>query len=114
MATYHKIAPEFAAILAEDLDKDSRVIARVEFHGTHDGWHAHSVCCDFDKVLPGIVIPNETTRIPSAGAYHRHMDMLRDKMPMNDDYADAIVGSLFRIDGKLGKLSSVECLPWKI
>jgi hypothetical protein len=112
MASYHKVVPEFSAILAEDLGKDSRVIARFEFHATHDGWHAHPFCDDFDSILSGITKPIGTKRVPRGGSYHRHSEMLLDGKPMNDDCAAAVVESVFNL-GEGADLFSVESLPWK-
>lgn len=111
MASYHKSAPEFCAILAEDLDKDSRIIARLEFHGTHDGWHIHPYCEDFDDVISGITKPMGTRRIPPERAYHRHTEMLVDGRTMSDEHAAAIVSSVFGLDD-LTDLFSPDCLPW--
>jgi hypothetical protein len=112
MASYHKVVPEYSAILAEDLGKDSRVIARVEFHATHDGWHAHPLCDDFDSTLPGTVRPVGTRRVPRANSYHRHTEMLLDGKAMNDDCASTIVASVFNL-GEGISLFSREFLPWK-
>ena len=113
MTTYHKVVPEFCAVLAEDLNKDSRIIARLEFHATHDGWHAHPYCGDFDIVLSGITKPLGTRRIPREGAFHRHDEMLRDGKPMSDAHAGAVVSSAFNL-GESIDIFSVEYLPWKV
>lgn len=40
------MVPEFSSVLAEDLGVDCRVLARLEFHQSHAGWHAHVVWQD--------------------------------------------------------------------
>ena len=111
MATYHKSIPEFMAVLAEDLEKDCRIIARLEFHGTHDGWHVHPFCDDFDNVASGVIKPLGTKRIPQGGRPHRHREMLLDGRAMSDEHAASIVSSVFRL-GDMTDLFSPEGLPW--
>lgn len=111
MTTYHKAVPEFAAVVAEDLGKDSRVVARLEFHGSHDGWHMHPICTDFDNVVSGITKPHGTVRLPSAKGFHRHVEILRDGKSMSDACAGAIVSSAFNL-GDVPDLFFVGDLPW--
>jgi hypothetical protein len=111
MATYHKTVPEFMAVLAEDLETDSRIIARLEFHGTHDGWHIHPVCDDFDNVAPGVIRPSGTKRLPAGGKHHRNREILLGGRAMSDEHAASIVSSVFRL-GDITDLFSPEGLPW--
>jgi hypothetical protein len=115
MVAYHTQLPEFLAVLAEDLSGDSRVLARLEFHQSHDGWHLHPFCDDSDLATAGIVKPLGTIRLPKQGANHRNRTLLGSGDKMNDACADKIVADFFRIpDTDAPDLFSVECLPWKI
>jgi len=112
ITSYHLQAPEFAAVLGEEVGEDCRVIARYEFHGSHDGWHVHSYCGDFDKVPTGIVKPVGTIRIPPEGAFHRHCEMLNSGSSMNDHTAAAIAADIFGL-GDTIDMFSMEGIPWK-
>lgn len=111
LTAYHMLVPEFSAVLAEDLSGDSRIVARLEFHGTHGGWHAHAKCGDVLSVPSGIVKPAGIVRLPKGGAFHRHCEMLRSGKAMSDVAAAAIVADFFRIPDE-PDLFSVGDLPW--
>lgn len=57
LAAYHKSLPEFQAVLSEKLPKDTRMLARFEYHGNHPvvGWHIHATCGDVSNLQPGII-----------------------------------------------------------
>jgi hypothetical protein len=42
-------------ILAEDVGADCKILARLVFHGSHIGWHAHAFCGNIDVAAAGIV-----------------------------------------------------------
>lgn len=97
LIAHHTLLPEFIATLAEDVGGDCRVLARWEFHGSHGGWHVHSVCGDTDSLQCGLVKPTGTTRIPDKASYHRHTKLLNDGCDMEDAVATAIACSLVGI-----------------
>lgn len=111
LASYHKLVPEFAAVLAEDVGADCRVLARWEYHATHDGWHIHSSCRDIDNDTPGIVKPSGTVRIPAAGTYHRHKNLLNDGYGMDDVVATAIAFELCNLPHG-SDLFVKKAIPW--
>jgi hypothetical protein len=113
MAAYHTIVPEFMAALAEDLSTDSRILARLEFHQSHDGWHVHPFCGDSNLAAAGIVKPLGTLRLPKQGTYHRNCKMLAPGQKMTDVAAAAIVADFFRIPDTPDLFSAVS-LPWTI
>jgi hypothetical protein len=47
------------------------IIARLEFHGTHPGWHCHSACCDISEIEPGQPLHRQFVRLPKADHRHR-------------------------------------------
>ncbi|MFQ8434083.1 hypothetical protein [Amaricoccus sp. W119] len=66
LAAYHKSLPEFQAVLSEKLPKDTRMLARFEYHGNHPvvGWHIHATCGDVSNLQPGIIKPLGQVRLP--------------------------------------------------
>lgn len=47
------------------------MLARLEFHGSHPGWHCHSACRDAHDITPGQPLHREFIRLPAADAKHR-------------------------------------------
>ncbi len=111
LVAYHTLVPEFTTVLAEEIEKDCRVISRWEFHQTHDGWHVHAVCGSVDGVTPGVVKPAGTTRLPTAGTYHRHTDLLNAGYDMEDKIATAIACDLCGIEQN-HDLFVKNSVPW--
>ncbi|MGO9742794.1 MAG: hypothetical protein ACLPN5_15045 [Roseiarcus sp.] len=111
MPAYHKNIPEFSAILGEDIGADCRILARLEFHQSHAGWHAHVVCGDTDLATPGIVKPSGVRRLPSDGSRHRNISYLTGGAVMNDHIAGLIACDFFRMPAEAPLFSS-EGLPW--
>ncbi|MBA3449323.1 MAG: hypothetical protein H0T56_17305 [Pseudaminobacter sp.] len=111
LSSYHTLIPEFMCVLAEDIGSDCRVVARWEFHQSHDGWHVHVICGDIDSVTTGIVKPLGTKRIPADGTYHRHTELLNDGCDMEDKIATAIACDLCGI-GQDRDLFVKGAVPW--
>ena len=112
MTAYHTLVPEFTAVLAEDVGGDSRVLTRLEFHESHDGWHAHT-CCAADAAVAGIVKPAGERRFPRAHGFCRHGAYLGSGKSMTDEIAAAIASDFFRLPDPQD-MFSMEGLPWKI
>ncbi len=53
LINYSSALGQYQAMLGIDQSGDTKVVARLERHPTHGGWHAH-VACDTDKVAAGI------------------------------------------------------------
>ena len=111
LVAYHLLAPEFITTLAEEIAGDSRVLARWEFHGTHAGWHVHTVCGDTDGLSVGVIKPLGTKRIRDKACYHRHMKMLNDGHGMDDAIASAVACNLVRI-GHQADILVRSAVPW--
>lgn len=52
------------------------LVAALEFHGDHPGWHCHSVCGKVSDIRIGLTRPPGSIRLPKVGAYHRRMDIV--------------------------------------
>lgn len=111
LVAYHTLVPEFIAMLAEEVAGDCRILARWEFHGSHVGWHVHSICDDTDKLSVGITKPPGAKRIPTAKSYHRHKKMLNDGRAMDDEIATAIACSLAGIAHQ-PDMFVIDAMPW--
>jgi hypothetical protein len=69
---------EFEAILGTPVPGGLRVIARLEFHGTHPGWHCHATCRhDHEDVPIGEQSPRMFERAPVAAGRHRRQAFVR-------------------------------------
>jgi hypothetical protein len=111
MPAYHTQLPEFTAVLAEETGSDCRVLARLEFHQSHVGWHAHLGCGDIDILASGVVKPLGVIRMPGAGAHHRNVNYQRPGVIMNDDIAAAITADFFKVPDPPNLFASGS-LPW--
>ncbi|HTV70972.1 MAG TPA: hypothetical protein VMF90_20780 [Rhizobiaceae bacterium] len=111
LVAYHTLLPEFITVLAEDVMKDCKVLARWEFHGSHGGWHVHANCGDTDGLTKGVVKPAGVQRIPAKGSYHRHTKLLNDGHVMDDGVAHVIACGLVRIAHHVG-IFDQDAVPW--
>ena len=50
------------------------VLASLEFHGSHPGWHLHASCGDAEEVPKGVMRGPWQNRYPRARRFHRQMD----------------------------------------
>ena len=111
LIAYHITVPEFLAVLGEEVAGDCRVIASLEYHRSHPGWHVHS-SCEHCELLPiGQSRPPAFKRIPRSMVYHRNVDFLPANLGMTDTSADDIAMDFFHLDGT-GDLFSRQSLPW--
>lgn len=62
---------QYQATLGQENDGDMKVLASYEFHGTHPGWHVHSVCGDISNVPVGRYKGDWKKRIPKGRKFHR-------------------------------------------
>lgn len=87
---------QYWSYLAENLGSDMTVIARLEYHATHPGWHMHSNC-DTSKNVPGRT-GGLIQRIPQVSSPHRRQDF----GITGDASAEAKAVSTFGIDKGTG------------
>ncbi|MGY4575540.1 hypothetical protein [Bradyrhizobium sp. USDA 3256] len=52
------------------------LVAALEFHGDHPGWHCHSVCGKIADIKIGPTRPPGSVRLPKVGAHHRKMNIV--------------------------------------
>lgn len=45
---------QYIAMLGMDADGDTKVVARLEYHGTHGGWHIHYPSQELSAVPTGV------------------------------------------------------------
>ena len=64
---------EYGAFLGLIDDKDTRVLARLEFHASHGGWHIHTNC-ETDQTPGGRTGGNAYIRIPKSHDEDRRSD----------------------------------------
>jgi len=98
MVAYHKEVPEYQAVLGEVTERDTKVIARLEYHASHPepGWHMHVSCEDTSEIRPGVMKPYGQTRLPAVRSYHRRSEYQLSGDSMNDNLALDIASDWFR------------------
>jgi hypothetical protein len=65
---------EYRAWLSAPRGEAHVIVAQLEFHGTHPGWHCHFACCDIADVEPGQGHPRSAYRFPDGDGKHRRKD----------------------------------------
>lgn len=71
LVTYHAAKQNFVAILTTPVADDLLVLACLEYHSTHRGWHAHAWCKEADGTHRGRLRYPGMRRVPPGGAHHR-------------------------------------------
>lgn len=70
---YYRIAlHQYSAVLAKAVGGDMLVMARLEFHGTHPGWHCHALCDATGAVSGRSGAPDK--RIPKVSGFHKQSE----------------------------------------
>lgn len=62
LVAYRTDKEQFSAMLGMDDAGDTKVVARLEFHGTHGGWHMHYATGSIGAVPAGIRVGPWTKR----------------------------------------------------
>ena len=83
---------QYQALLGIDDGGDTKLLARLEHHPTHGGWHAH-VTCDSDVAPPGIKV-GPWVRCLHAKRHRKY----RGRVPKTDDEAYKAAVDAFRLD----------------
>jgi hypothetical protein len=86
----------FSCVVRSDGD-ESLVLARLESHGTHPGFHLHACCIATGKNALGSLDYEELIRVPGPSAHHRNVSF-----PENGSQALEIVGRHLNIPQLLG------------
>jgi hypothetical protein len=71
LIVYNADKEQYRATLAIERDRDMIVIASLEFHGTHPGWHLHGACGDIEKLPLGSMRGPLQRRFPGPRTTHR-------------------------------------------
>lgn len=71
---YNAGKEQYYAHLAVERGRDMIVVASLEFHGTHPGWHMHGGCGDLDALPLGSMRGGSRRRFPLPRRTHRRHD----------------------------------------
>lgn len=71
---YNATKEQYGATLAVERGRDMIVVASLEFHGTHPGWHMHGGCGDVDALPLGSMRGGSRKRFPRSRTAHRRHD----------------------------------------
>lgn len=71
LTAYRPDTEEYRAVLGQVVGDGLRIVSRLEYHGDHPGWHAHSHCGDHEEIAVGETAPRTFTRVPAAENSHR-------------------------------------------
>lgn len=89
---FHEGKENYAAHLVHPLEEDNLVLATIEYHGTHPGWHLHVNCDgDGDGNVGRLRYPAQH-RIPNGKSAHRER-----KLPISQAAALEPVIKFFRV-----------------
>ena len=94
MVTYNYNLGQYQAMLGVDDGGDTKLLARLERHPTHDGWHMH-LTCDSDDAQPGIRVGPWVRCLH--GKLHKKY---RSEVPNTDEEAFRKAVAVFRLDRK--------------
>jgi hypothetical protein len=84
---------QYIAALGVVRGYDTLVLASLEYHATHAGWHVHGYCGDPEGVHWGRMRYPDMIRLPAGNKRHRRMSYSVD-----DISAVTIAASFFRIE----------------
>jgi hypothetical protein len=94
LTAFHPGKEEYKACMVVPRGNQHVVVASLEFHGDHPGWHCHLPCCDLDDVEAGQGHPRSANRLPAAVGNHRRMGF-----GMTESAALAKSFEFFRVTG---------------
>jgi hypothetical protein len=73
LVAYHPTKENYLAALGYAVGADTHVIATLEYHSTHPGWHVHGCCLPARTGNIGRARYPDMRRVPSSGkGYHRN------------------------------------------
>jgi hypothetical protein len=102
LINYSATLGQYQAMLGLVDSGGTKIVAQLEKHPTHKGWHIHAACGVLNGVPAGIV----------RGPWLRHLNRARrtdqaDPAAMTDDAAFAVAQRFFRLD----KVPPLELMP---
>ena len=92
LINYSAALAQYQATLGVDFGSDVKVLASLELHPTHGGWHAHACCDDVSTVPAGIKRGPWVRNLNGCGVKHRM------PCPSDDDSAFNRAVSFFCLD----------------
>ena len=100
LLVYNADKEQYRATLAIERERDMIVIASLEFHGTHPGWHLHGACGDVEAHPIGSLRGPLQKRFPNPRVTHRRHDF---EVP-NEGVALEVAAKFFRLHKTEGAL----------
>jgi hypothetical protein len=94
LTAFHQDKEEFRAWLSTPRGQSHVILAQLEFHGDHPGWHCHAACCAIDEIEAGDSRPRKCVRIPRHERPHRDITFA-----MSESSALARAYKFFRVTG---------------
>lgn len=85
---------EYRAWLAMPRGDAQLMIAQLEYHGSHPGWHCHMACRVLEEVEPGQGHPRSAHRFPGSAKRHRRLSF-----DMTESTALERAFNFFRVTG---------------
>ena len=71
LVAYHAAKENYLAVLGYVVGADTHVIASLEYHGTHPGWHVHGCCLTAKPGNAGRLRYPDMARLPEGKSVHR-------------------------------------------
>lgn len=71
LVAYHPAKENYLAVLGYLVGADTHVIAALEYHGTHPGWHVHGCCLSAKPGNVGRIRYPDMKRMPDGKSHHR-------------------------------------------
>jgi hypothetical protein len=71
LTAFHAGKEEYKSSMTIARGNQHVVVACLEFHGDHPGWHCHLPCCEMAEVEAGQGHPRSANRLPAADGTHR-------------------------------------------
>lgn len=68
LTAFHQDKEEFLAWLSTPRGESHVIVAQLEFHGDHPGWHCHAACCKIDDIEAGNSRPRKCVEFPGPDA----------------------------------------------
>lgn len=93
LVAYHATKQNYVCALGVNQLSDTLVLARLEYHSTHPGWHVHACCVQNEARHRGRWGYPEMRRLPRKGRYCRRTTFIT-----SDADAMTIAARHFRID----------------
>jgi hypothetical protein len=97
LINYHPMLLQYQAMLGIDIGGDTKVLASLELHPTHGGWHIHASCDDIASVPSGLKRGPWNKGLSGSGP------RFRTPCPDTDEAAFHRAVSFFRLDRTSGE-----------